>query len=101
LLISEKAIAFSWFGGLREWRYCNTLTILKQRHTGERIAWLHRIPTNWERVMTFTSLLSLEQIIAMKEPFAAVEITDADFNRIENIGDLIRHIEILDERRQH
>ena len=50
--------------------------------------------------MTFTSLLSLEQIIAMKEPFAAVEITDADFNRIENIGDLIRHIEILDERRQ-
>ena len=37
----------------------------------------------------------------MKEPFAAVEITDADFNRIENIGDLIRHIEILDERRQH
>jgi hypothetical protein len=36
--------------------------------------------------MTFTSLLSLEQIIAMKEPFAAVEITDADFNRIENIG---------------
>jgi hypothetical protein len=101
LLISEKAIAFSWFGGLREWRYCNTLTILKQRHTGERIAWLHRIPTNWERVMTFTSLLSLEQIIAMKDPFAAVEITDADFNRIENIGDLIRHIEILDERRQH
>jgi len=50
--------------------------------------------------MTFTSLLSLEQIIAMKDPFAAVEITDADFNRIENIGDLIRHIEILDERRQ-
>jgi hypothetical protein len=25
-----------------------------------------------------------------------VEITDADFNRIENIGDLIRHIEMLD-----
>ena len=46
--------------------------------------------------MTFTNLLSLEQIIAMKEPFAAVEITDADFNRIENIGDLIRHIEISD-----
>jgi hypothetical protein len=32
----------------------------------------------------------------MKEPFTAVEITDADFNRIENIGDLIRHIEISD-----
>ena len=46
--------------------------------------------------MTFTSLLSLEQIIAMKEPFAAVEITDADFNRIENIGDLTRRIEMLD-----
>jgi hypothetical protein len=92
---------FCWVFFREEWRYCNTLTILKQRHTGERIAWLHRIPTNWERVMTFTSLLSLEQIIAMKEPFAAVEITDADFNRIENIGDLIRHIEILDERRQH
>jgi hypothetical protein len=23
-----------------QWRSCNTLTILKQRHTGERIAWL-------------------------------------------------------------
>ena len=45
--------------------------------------------------MTFTSLLSLEQIIAMKDPFAAVEITDADFNRIENIGDLIHHIEMF------
>jgi hypothetical protein len=30
--------------------------------------------------MTFTNLLSLEQLVAMKEPFAAVEITDADFN---------------------
>ena len=46
--------------------------------------------------MTFTNLLSLKQICAMKEPFTAVEITDADFNRIENIGDLIRHIEMLD-----
>ncbi len=46
--------------------------------------------------MTFTNWLSLEQIGAMKEPFAAVEITDADFNRIENIGDLIRRIEMLD-----
>ncbi len=45
--------------------------------------------------MTNTNLLSLEQISAMKEPFA-VEITDADFNRIENIGDLIHHIEMLD-----
>ncbi len=46
--------------------------------------------------MTNTNLLLLEQISAMKEPFAAVEITDADFNRIEDIGDLIRHIEMLD-----
>jgi hypothetical protein len=31
-----------------------------------------------------------------------MEITDADFNRIEVIGDLIRHTEIVDnERRQH
>ena len=53
-------------------------------------------------VLTFTNLPSLEQLIAMKESFAAVEITDADFNRIENIGDLIRHIEMSDkERRQH
>ena len=55
-----------------------------------------RIRTNWGRVMTFTNLLSLEQIAAIREPFAAVEITDADFNRIENIGDLIRHNEMLD-----
>jgi hypothetical protein len=31
-----------------------------------------------------------------------MEITDADFNRIEVIGDLIRYTEIMDnERRQH
>jgi hypothetical protein len=46
--------------------------------------------------MTNTNLLSLEQISAMNDPFAAVEISDADFNRIEDIGDLIRHIEMLD-----
>ena len=52
--------------------------------------------------MTFTNWLSLEQIGAMKEPFAAVEITAADFNRTELIGDLIRYIEIVDnERRQN
>ena len=49
-----------------------------------------RIPTNWGRVMT-SSLLSCEQITAI-----SVEITDADFNRIEVIGDLIRHTEIVD-----
>jgi acyl carrier protein len=48
--------------------------------------------------MTMNSLLSREQITAIKDHFAAVEITDADFNRIETIGDLIRHIEIVDTR---
>ena len=57
-----------------------------------------RIPTNWGRVMTMNSLLSREQITAIKDHLVAVEITDADFNRIEVIGDLIRHIEIVDTR---
>jgi hypothetical protein len=61
-----------------------------------------RIPTNWGRVMTIGSLVSREQITAINDHFAAVEITAADFNRIEIISDLIRHIEIVDnERRQH
>jgi hypothetical protein len=72
---------------------------LTQRHAVERIAWSH---TNaFQRiggVMTMNSLLSREQITAIKDHFAAVEITDADFNRIEVIGDLIRHIEIFDTR---
>ena len=52
--------------------------------------------------MTISSLLSGEQITAIKDRFAAVEITAADFNRMEIIGDLIRHIEIVDnEKRQH
>ena len=47
--------------------------------------------------MTISSLLSRDQI-----PANAMEITDADFNRIEVIGNLIRHTEIVDnERRQH
>jgi hypothetical protein len=47
--------------------------------------------------MTIRSLLSGDQITAI-----AMEITDADFNRIEVIGDLMRHTEIVDnERRQH
>jgi len=49
------------------------------------------------RVMTISTLLSRDQITAN-----AVEIRDADFNRIEVIGDLIRHTKIVDnERRQH
>jgi hypothetical protein len=43
--------------------------------------------------MTISSLLSGEQITAIKDHFAAVEITDADFNRIEVMDDLIRHID--------
>jgi hypothetical protein len=43
-------------------------------------------------------LLSREQTTAIKDHFAAVEITDADFNRTEVIGDLISHIEIVDTR---
>ena len=58
-----------------------------------------RIPTNWGRVMTIGSLVSREQITAIKDHFAVVEITAADFNRIEIIGDLIRHIEIVDNER--
>jgi hypothetical protein len=46
--------------------------------------------------MTINSLLPSEQITAIKDHFAAMEITDADFDRIEVIGDLIRHIEIVD-----
>jgi len=47
--------------------------------------------------MTISGLLSRDQITAN-----AMEITDADFNRIEIISDLIRHTEIMDnERRQH
>jgi hypothetical protein len=47
------------------------------------------------------SLLSREQITPIKDHFAAVEITDADFNRIEVMGDLIRHIEIVDNEGRH
>jgi hypothetical protein len=77
------------------WCHCNTVQIFTQRHTAGRIAWSHtkRNPTNGERVMTISSLQSREQITAI-----SVEITDADFNRIEVIGDLIRHTEIVDER---
>jgi hypothetical protein len=46
--------------------------------------------------MTICSLLSSEQTTAIKDQVARVEITDADFDRIEVIGDLIRHIELVD-----
>jgi hypothetical protein len=41
--------------------------------------------------MTISILLSSEQITAI-----SVKITNADFNRIEVMGDLIRHTEIVD-----
>jgi hypothetical protein len=75
------------------WCHCNTVQIFTQRHTAGRIAMVayQCIPTNWGHVMTISSLLSSEQITAI-----SVEITDADFNRTEVIGDLIRHTEIVD-----
>jgi hypothetical protein len=52
--------------------------------------------------MTIGNLVSREQVTAIKDLFAAAQITAADFNGIEIIGDLIRHIEIVDnEKRQH
>jgi hypothetical protein len=35
--------------------------------------------------------------MAVEDQFAGVEITDADVDRIELVGDLIRHIETLDD----
>ena len=56
---------------------------------------------NWGRVMTIGNLVSREQITAIKDHFAAAQIMAADFNRIEIIGDLIRHIEIVDNEKRH
>jgi len=44
----------------------------------------------------------LDLMMAVEEQFGGVEITDADVDRIELVGDLIRHIETLDDegRRQ-
>jgi acyl carrier protein len=39
----------------------------------------------------------LELMMAVEDQFAGVEITDADVDRIELVGDLIRHIETLDD----
>jgi hypothetical protein len=50
--------------------------------------------------MTIGNLVSREQITAIKDHVAAVEIMAADFNRIEIIGDLIRHIEIVDNEKR-
>src|SRR5262249_33181432 len=39
----------------------------------------------------------LDLMMAVEDQFAGVEITDADVDRIELVGDLIRHIETLDD----
>ena len=41
----------------------------------------------------------LDLMIAVEDQFAGVEITDGDVDRIEFVGDLIRHIETLDSER--
>jgi acyl carrier protein len=42
----------------------------------------------------------LDLMIAVEDQFAGVEITDDDVDRIEVVGDLIRHIEIADNERR-
>ena len=42
----------------------------------------------------------LDLMIAVEDQFAGVEITDDDVDRIELVGDLIRHIEALDSERR-
>jgi acyl carrier protein len=41
-----------------------------------------------------------ELMMVVEDQFAGVEITDADVNRIEVVGDLIRHIETVDNERR-
>ena len=42
----------------------------------------------------------LELMMMVEDQFAGVEITDADVDQIEVVGDLIRHIETLDNERR-
>jgi acyl carrier protein len=42
----------------------------------------------------------LELMMVVEDRFAGVEITDADVDRIEAVGDLIRHIETVDSERR-
>src|SRR5258707_15882164 len=42
----------------------------------------------------------LDLMIAVEDQFAGLEITDGDVDRIEFVGDLIRHIETLDNGRR-
>jgi acyl carrier protein len=41
----------------------------------------------------------LELMIVIEDQFAGVEITDEDVDQIEVVGDLIRHIETMDNER--
>jgi acyl carrier protein len=41
-----------------------------------------------------------ELMMVVEDQFVGVEITDADFDRVEVVGDLIRHIETLDKERR-
>jgi acyl carrier protein len=42
----------------------------------------------------------LELMMVVEDQFACLKITDADVNRIEVVGDLIRHIETMDNERR-
>ncbi len=42
----------------------------------------------------------LELMLVIEDQFAGLEITDADVDQIEVVGDLIRHIETLDNERR-
>jgi acyl carrier protein len=42
----------------------------------------------------------LDLMIAVEDQFAGVEITDDDIDRIQTVGDLVRHIETLDSERR-
>ena len=42
----------------------------------------------------------LDLMMAVEEQFGGVEITDADVDRIELVGDLIRHVETWDNERR-
>src|SRR5262252_5987098 len=59
----------------------------------DRLVHTNSVTPNWGRVMT-SSLLSSEPI---QGHFAAMEITDGDFHRVEVIGDLTCRIEIVDD----
>jgi hypothetical protein len=74
--------------------YCNTVKFFRRRHTAGRITWSYTnlVTPNWGRVMTISNLLSTQPI---QGHFAAMEITDGDFHRMEVIGDLICRIEIV------